>query len=93
MIKYHTLNMKLSNSKLNKLKSEIKNGTEVTLNLLSNITGNDETNFPYKLLLTNAQVSKIRKVFANGSTAKIKFSKIQMSKMVQISRRFNGWFR
>ena len=93
MTKYHTLNMKLSNSKLNKLKSEIKNGTEVTLNLLSNITGNDETNFPYKLLLTNAQVSKIRKVFANGSTAKIKFSKIQMSKMVQISRRFNGWFR
>ena len=93
MTKYHTLNMKLSNSKLNKLKSEIKNDTEVTLNLLSNITGNDETNFPYKLLLTNAQVSKIRKVFANGSTAKIKFSKIQMSKMVQISRRFNGWFR
>ena len=93
MTKYHTLNVKLSNSKLNKLKSEIKNGTEVTLNLLSNITGNDETNFPYKLLLTNAQVSKIRKVFANGSTAKIKFSKIQMSKMVQISRRFNGWFR
>ena len=93
MTKYHTLNMELSNSKLNKLKSEIKNGTEVTLNLLSNITGNDETNFPYKLLLTNAQVSKIRKVFANGSTAKIKFSKIQMSKMVQISRRFNGWFR
>ena len=93
MTKYHTLNMKLSNSKLNKLKSEIKNGTEVTLNLLSNITGNDETNFPYKLLLTNAQVSKILKVFANGSTAKIKFSKIQMSKMVQISRRFNGWFR
>ena len=86
MTKYHTLNVKLSNSKLNKLKSEIKNGTEVTLNLLSNITGNDETNFPYKLLLTNAQVSKIRKVFANGSTAKIKFSKIQMSKMVQISR-------
>ena len=93
MTKYHTLNMKLSNSELNKLKSEIKNGTEVTLNLLSNITGNDETNFPYKLLLTSAQVSKIRKVFANGSTAKIKFSKIQMSKMVQISRRFNGWFR
>ena len=86
MTKYHTLNVKLSNSKLNKLKSEIKNGTEVTLNLLWNITGNDETNFPYKLLLTNTQVSKIRKVFANGSTAKIKFSKMQMSKMAQISR-------
>ena len=65
------LNVKLSNklkSKLNKLKSAIKNGTEVTLNLSSNLTGssNDETNFPYKLLLTNTQVSKIRKAFANG---------------------------
>ena len=33
MIKYNTLNKKLSNSQLNKLKSEIKNDTEVTLNI------------------------------------------------------------
>ena len=45
MTKYNTLNVKLSNSQLNKLKSEIKNGTEITLNLSSNLTGtsNDET--------------------------------------------------
>ena len=43
---------------------------------------NDETNFPHKLLLTNTQVSKIRKAFANGSSANIKFSKIQLSKMI-----------
>ena len=47
--------MKLSNSQLNKLKSRIKNGTQVTLNLSSNavVESNDETNFPQKLLLTN----------------------------------------
>ena len=40
------------------VKSAIKNGTEVTLNLSSNIIGNsnDEYNFPHKLLLTNTQV-------------------------------------
>ena len=47
----------MSDYKLNKLKSGIKNGTEVTLNLSSNVNGNsnDGTNFPHKLLLTNAQ--------------------------------------
>ena len=37
---YNTLNVKLSNSQLNTLKSDIKNGTEVTLNLSSNVIGN-----------------------------------------------------
>ena len=71
----------MSNSQLNKLKSAIKNGTEITLNLSSNLIGNcnDETNFPHKLLLTHTQVSKIRKAFANGSLANIKFSKTQLS--------------
>ena len=45
---------------------------------------NDETNFPHKLLLTNTQVSKIRKAFSNGSSANIKFSKTQLSKMIQL---------
>ena len=69
--------------KKKKKKKKKKNGTEVTLNLSSNLIGssNDETNFPYKLLLTNTQVSKIRKGFANGSSANIKFSKTQLSKI------------
>ena len=43
-------NVKLSNSRLNKLKSRTKNGTEVTLNLSSNMIDNcnGKTNFPYK---------------------------------------------
>ena len=60
--------MKLSNSQLNKLKSAVKSGTEVTLNHSSNLIGNsnDETNFSHKNLLTNIQVSKIRKAFTNS---------------------------
>ena len=69
MTEYNTLNVKLSNSQLNKLKSGIKSGTEVTLKLSSNLVGdsNDENNFPHKLLLTNTQVSKLCKAFANKS--------------------------
>ena len=69
MTKYNTLNVKLSNSQLNKLKSGMKNSTEATLKISSNVVGdsNDKTNFPHKLLLTNTQVSKLRKPFANNS--------------------------
>ena len=86
-----SFNVELSNSKLNKLKTGIKNGTEVTLNLSSNVIGdsNDETNFPHKLLLTDRQVSKLCKAFANNSSANIKLSKTQISKIVQ-SGRFLG---
>ena len=58
MIPYNTLNIKLSNSQLIKLKSGIKSGTEGTLNPSLNQIRNsdDETNFPHKLLLTNTQV-------------------------------------
>ena len=77
MSQYNTLNVKLSNSQLNKLQSAIKSGTEVTLNLSWNLIGNyyNETNFPYKLTLTETQVSKIDKTFANSSSANIKFWK------------------
>ena len=53
------LNVKLSNSQLNTLKSETENGTEITLNLSSNLIGcsNDETYFPHKLSFTDTQVS------------------------------------
>ena len=52
---YNTLNIKLCNSQLTKLKSAIKIGTEVTLNHSSYLIGssNDETNFPNKLSLKN----------------------------------------
>ena len=80
MIQYITLDIKLSNSQLNKLKSGIKNGSEVTLKLSSNVVGdsNDENNFQHKLLLTNTQVSKHCKAFGNNSSANTKLSKTQI---------------
>ena len=45
---------------------------------------NDETCFPHKLLFADTQVSNISKAFANGSSANIKFAKIQLSKIVQL---------
>ena len=81
----NTLNVNNSNSKLNKLKSAIKNETKETLNLSSNVAdnSNDGNNFPPKLLLTNTQVSKILKAFANGSSANKKVLKTQLHKTVQ----------
>ena len=40
MTEYSTLNVKLSNSELNKLKSALKNGTEITLNFSTNLMRN-----------------------------------------------------
>ena len=87
MTQYNSLNVKLSNSQLNKLKSEIKNETEVVLKLSSNMIGDNETNISHKLLLTNRQVANIRKAFANNSLTNIKLSKGHLSKMIQ-----SGWF-
>ena len=89
MTQYNSLNVKLSNSQLNKLKSAIKKETEVVLRLSSNMIGDNESNFPHKLLLTNRQITNLRKAFANYISTDIKLSKTQLSKMLQ-SCRFLG---
>ena len=78
MTQYNSLDVKLSNSQLNKLKSAIKNETEVVLRLSSNMIGDNENNVPHKLLLTNRQVA-----FSNYLSTDIKLSKTQLSKMIQ----------
>ena len=85
MAHYNSLNVDLSNLQFNKLKSVIKNGTDVVLKLSSNMIGNseDETNFTLKLLLTNRQVTTLRKAFVNDTSTYIKLSKAQLSKMIQ----------
>ena len=68
------MNNKFNN---NKLKSRIKNGAGVTLKLSSNVAGDsdDENNFLHKLLLTDKQVSKLRKALANTFSANVKIIK------------------
>ena len=77
--------MKLSNSQLSKLRSAIKNETDVVLRISSNMVGNsnDNINFPHELFLTNRQVANICKGFANHLSTDIKLSKTQLSKMTQ----------
>ena len=88
MTQYNSLNVKLSNSQLNKLKSakkKKKNETDVVLRISSGMVGNsnDNTNFPHKLLLTDRQVANIRKAFSNNLSTDVKFSKTQLSKIMQ----------
>ena len=61
---YNSLNVRLSNSQLNKIKSAIKNETDVVLRLSLNMIGDNETNFCHKLLLTNRHVSNLRQAFS-----------------------------
>ena len=74
MTQCNSLNVKLSNSQLNKLKSAIKNETEVVLRFSSNRIGDNVNNFSYKLLLTNRQVSNIHKALVSYQS--------QLSKMI-----------
>ena len=83
MTQYNSLNVELSNSQLKKLKFAIKNETEVVLRLSSNMIGDDESNFPHKLILTHRQVANLRKAFADKSSTDVKLSKTQISKMIQ----------
>ena len=78
---YNRLNVKLSNSKLNKIKSATKKwkwGSFETKN-----------NFSHELLLNIRQVANLWKTFANNSLNDIKLSKTQLSKMIQ-SGKFLG---
>ena len=85
MTQYNSLNVKLSNSQLSKLKSSIKNETDVVLRISSNMVSNsnDNTNFPHELLLTNRQAANIGKAFAKNTSTDIELSKTQLSKMIQ----------
>ena len=84
MTQYNSLNVKISSSQPNKLKPTMKSESEVVLRLSSDMTGDDETNFPHKLLLTNRQVTNLRKAFANYLLTDIKLSKNRLSKMIQL---------
>ena len=95
MTQYNVLNVKLSNSRLSKLKSAIKHGIGVTLSVSSNVAGscNNKNNLLHKLLLTNTHVSTLRKAFENNSLANIKLSKAQLCKKAQSGEFLGRLFR
>ena len=80
--------VKLTNTQLNKLKSAAKNKTETILRL--NKTKFEDEELPHELFLTTRQTTKLRNAFANMSTD-IKFSKAQISKIIESGGSFVSW--
>ena len=81
MVEYNTINAKLSNSQLNKLKSAVKNNQRTTLRINSRMFR--ANNLIYELLLTTRQTTKLRNAIENDMSTDIKLSKAQISKIIQ----------
>ena len=81
MVEYNKVNVKLSDSQLNKLKSAVRNQTGITLRM--NIKMLERNNLPHELLLTTRQKMKLRNAFENNMSANIKFCKTHISKLIQ----------
>ena len=81
MVEYNTVNAKISNSKLNKLKSAVQNKQGTTLRM--NASMFNENNLPHELLLTTRQTTKLRNAIENNMSTDIKLSKAQISKIIK----------
>ena len=83
MVEYNTVNTKLSDSQLNKLKSAVKNKQGATLRMNSRMFSTN--NLPHELLLTTrqTQTTKLRNTIENNMLTNIKLSKAQISKIIQ----------
>ena len=68
MTECNSFNVKLSNSELNKFKPAMENKTEVSLRLSSNMIGENETNFPHKLLLKKEVLMKLLSIMKLSMT-------------------------
>ena len=80
MVEYNTINTKLSNLQLRKLKTAVKNNEGTTLKI-SNKNFNKEE-LPHELFLTQKQVTKLRNKIENNMSVDIKLSKAQIKKIV-----------
>ena len=64
MLEYSKVNVKLTDTQLNKLKTAVKNKTGTTLKIsLKMLHGK---NFPHELLLTTRQKTNLRNAFNNN---------------------------
>ena len=81
MVEYKTVNVKLSNSQLNKLKNSVKNKQGTTLRLNAKMFNGN--NLPHELLLTTRQTTKLKNSIENNMPTDIKLSKAQISKIIQ----------
>ena len=80
MVEHNTINAKLSDSQLNKLKSPVKNKQGTTLRMSARMFNGN--NLPHELLLTTWQTTKLRNAIKNNMAPDIKLSKAQISKII-----------
>ena len=81
MVEYNTINAKLSDSQLNKLKNAVKNKQGTTLRISARMFNGN--NLPHELLLTTRQTTKLRNAIGHNMATDIKMSKAQISKIIQ----------
>ena len=81
MVEYNTVNAKLSNSQLKKLKIAVKNKQGTTLR--TNARMFNGNNLPHELFLTQRQITKLRNNIEHNLQTDIKLSKAQISKIIQ----------
>ena len=81
MVEYNTVNAKLSDSQINKLKSTAKNKQETTFR--TNFRMCSANNLPHELLLTTRQTTKLRNAIVNNMSTDVKLCKAEISKIIQ----------
>ena len=81
MVEYSTVNAKLSNSQLNKLKNSVRNKQGTTLRMNAKMFNGN--NLPHELLLTTRQTTKLRNAIEDDLQTGIKLSKAQIFKIIQ----------
>ena len=81
MVEYSKVNVKLSDSQLDKLKNAVKEKTGTTLRMTLKMFAEDE--LPHELLLTTRLKTKLRNAFNNNMSTHLKLSKAQISKIIQ----------
>ena len=81
MVEYNTVNAKLSDSQLNRSKTDVRNNQGTSLRMNARIFS--ANNLPHELLLTTRQTTKLRNAIENNMSTDIKLSKAQISKIIQ----------
>ena len=81
MVEYSKVNVRLSNTQLQKLQDAVKDNTGTTLRI--NLKMLDRNDLPHELLLMTRQKAKLRKALNNNTSTDIKLSKAQITKIIQ----------
>ena len=80
MVEYNTINAKLTDSQLSKLKNAVKNNQGTTLRMNARMFNG--SSLPHELLLTTRQTTKLRSAIENNVSTNTKLCKAQISKII-----------